>query len=190
VSIAARAFLITFSAFLLLIPAAAAAEPASAQLFATRATAQLFATRATALDGKAITLEGYKGKALIVNFWARWCGPCRKELPDLAALYEKYRDKGLIVLGVALEDADYRTSVSEFAAAYGVGYPVVLVGASSGVGLMRSLGNDKGGVPFTLTIAPDGRILTKKLGAMNAEEMESAAAALFGQPASRSALRN
>ncbi len=177
---------VLFSAFLFSAFASAAdsqqqMKQQAGQQTGQQAGAPLFVTRATALDGQPITLAGYKGKPLVVNFWARWCAPCRKEIPELAALHGKYREKGLTVLGLAVEDSDYRDSISEFAVAYRINYPVALIGAGSGVELMRALGNDKAGLPFTLVLAPDGRVVSKKLGAMTGEEMEAAAAVLFEQ---------
>ena len=75
------------------------------------------------LQGKAWSLKGLRGKVVLLNFWATWCPPCRKEMPDLEALYLKFKDQGLIVLAVSDEDA---AKVSPFLAERNITYPVLL----------------------------------------------------------------
>ena len=77
----------------------------------------------TDLQGKAWTLQSLKGKVVLVNFWATWCPPCRKEMPDLDALYQKYKDRGLIVLAISDEDA---AKVRPYIQEHNVSYPVLL----------------------------------------------------------------
>ena len=75
------------------------------------------------LEGKTWHLEDLKGKVVLVNFWATWCPPCRKEMPDLQALYDKYKDQGLVVLSISDEDA---AKVAPFIAERKISYPVLL----------------------------------------------------------------
>lgn len=75
------------------------------------------------LEGKAWHLADLRGKVVLVNFWATWCPPCRNEMPDLEALYEKYKDQGLVVLAVSDEEA---AKVAPFIAERKIGYPVLL----------------------------------------------------------------
>jgi peroxiredoxin len=77
----------------------------------------------TDLNGKNWTLKNLSGKIVLVNFWATWCPPCRKEMPDLDALYDRYKDRGLVILAISDEDAG---TVKPFIAAHSVGYPVLL----------------------------------------------------------------
>jgi peroxiredoxin len=77
----------------------------------------------TSLDGKQWTLRDLRGKVVLVNFWATWCPPCRKELPDLDALYKKFRDQGFVVLAISDEPPD---TVRSFLAKHKVAYPVLL----------------------------------------------------------------
>jgi len=77
----------------------------------------------TDLDGKSWTLRQLSGKVVLVNFWATWCPPCRKEMPDLDTIYGELRDKGLIILAISDED---RGKVAPFVAEHKVSYPVLL----------------------------------------------------------------
>jgi peroxiredoxin len=75
------------------------------------------------LQGKLWRLQDLRGKVVLVNFWATWCPPCRKEMPDIQALYDKYKDQGLVVLAISDEDA---AKVQPFIAEKKIGYPVLL----------------------------------------------------------------
>ena len=75
------------------------------------------------LNGKPWTLRGFKGKVVLLNFWATWCPPCRKEMPDLESLYKRFGPQGFVILGVSDEDAPV---VQKFIAQQGITYPVLL----------------------------------------------------------------
>ena len=77
----------------------------------------------TDLDGKSWTLQSLHGKVVLVNFWATWCPPCRKEMPDLDSLYSRFHDKGFVVLAISDEDA---AKVAPFVKQQNVRYPVLL----------------------------------------------------------------
>jgi peroxiredoxin len=77
----------------------------------------------TDLEGKSWTLSELRGKVVVVNFWATWCPPCRKEMPDLEALYNRFKSEGLVVLAISDEDA---AKVRPFSAEHQVTYPVLL----------------------------------------------------------------
>jgi thiol-disulfide isomerase/thioredoxin len=137
-------------------------------------TKALFATTLTDLNEQSQALAQYQGKPLIVNFWARWCGPCRTEIPELIKLRQHYKAKGLEVLGIAIEDK--AEPVRDFAKAYDMDYPILL-GKDKGLALMQSLGNTKMGLPFTIAIDRAGKIVTLKMGAIKGDELVVAATA-------------
>lgn len=131
----------------------------------------LFAATLAGTDDKPVALEGFRGKAMIVNFWARWCAPCRVEIPELIRIHDKHVKKGLLVIGIGLEDK--AESVRDFMKAYEMNYRVLLAG-DKGIELMQALGNSKAGLPFTVVVNRKGEIVASKLGAMTKAELEAA----------------
>jgi thiol-disulfide isomerase/thioredoxin len=128
----------------------------------------LWAATLTDLDGRAAPLKPVPGRPLVVNFWARWCGPCRVEIPELVAL--RQREPGVDVVGINIE-AD-PAPVRDFARAYEIDYPVRM--APDGLALMRALGNDKAGLPFTLVLDRQARIVVLRLGVLKREQLDAA----------------
>lgn len=117
------------------------------------------------IDGETLKLSDYKGKVIILDFWATWCPPCRKEIPDLIKLYDKYKDKGLIIIGISSEDTN---TLKEFSEDNGINYPI-------------ALGNQKvaeayGGIqyiPTTFVIDREGNIIKKHVGFTEYEVFEA-----------------
>jgi len=159
----------------LLFAVQAVSAGAAEQLSAT----PFFALSLPGIDRRPIALASFKGQPLVVNFWARWCAPCRQEIPDLAALHARYKERGLLVIGIAVEDAEQHEKVRDFARAYEMSYTALIGGVETSIELMRSLGNSKAGLPFTVVIDRDGRIRGSKLGAMSASEMDAAVRPIF-----------
>jgi thiol-disulfide isomerase/thioredoxin len=139
-------------------------------------SAPLFTATLSDMDDKPVALEKFKGKPLIVNFWARWCGPCRQEIPALAKLRNAQKKAGLEVIGIGLEDKP--EAVREFAKAYEMDYPVLLA-KDKGIPLMQALGNTKAGLPFTVVIDRSGKMVSKKLGVMHQADLDAAAEAVL-----------
>jgi thiol-disulfide isomerase/thioredoxin len=139
-------------------------------------TAALFSASLTGLDGQPVAMERFRGRPLIVNFWARWCAPCREEIPELVRLHATQGNDGIEVIGVAVEDQV--EGVRDFATANDMRYPVVLA-ARQGIPLMKALGNVQGGLPFTVYVGRDGQPLGSKLGIVRRADLEAAAQALL-----------
>lgn len=132
-------------------------------------SAALFAATLNDLDDKPVALERYKGKPLVVNFWARWCGPCRAEIPELIKFRATHKGK-IEVLGIGIEDkAD---SAKEFAKAYDMDYPV-FIAKEKGIPLMQAMANTKAGLPFTIFIDRNGQVIGKKLGLIRKADLDA-----------------
>ena len=135
----------------------------------------LFAATLYDFDNQATTLAAYQGKPLIVNFWARWCGPCKVEIPELVNLQK--RGTGVALLGLNIENNP--ASVRDFSVAYDVNYRVLLT-REPGLELMRNLGNQKTVLPFTVVLNRQGAVVATYLGAMTREKLDKAVALAMG----------
>lgn len=130
----------------------------------------VFAATLADFDGKPVPLAELKGKLVVLNFWATWCGPCRTEIPHLIEAQEKYAPRGVVFMGAAVEDnAD---SVRDFGKAYGINYIVVMAGKDQGIALLRALGNKIAGLPFTLVLDRQGNIVAVKRGIMTPARLQ------------------
>jgi thiol-disulfide isomerase/thioredoxin len=110
------------------------------------------------LDGKNVSLKDFANKVIVVDFWATWCGPCREEIPHLNELYENYRGKGLVVVGISM-DAEGPEVVKQFAKELRMEYPVVMGN--------ENVQQDFGGIvglPTTFVIDRKGNIVKKYTG--------------------------
>jgi len=119
-----------------------------------------------ALDGKTVHLSDFRGKAVLLNFWATWCQPCKIEMPWFAELQKQYGPQGLQIVGVAMDDASPK-EIAEFAQDLGVNYPI-LVGK-------EAVGDAYGGVQFlpaTFYIGRDGKVVDKVFGLKGRGEIE------------------
>lgn len=143
-------------------------------------TDAFFAAGFTGLEGEKVAMEQFRGRPLVVNFWARWCAPCREEIPELAKLRAAQAADGIEVVGVAIEEVSKREAVKAFAAEYAINYPVVLAGRE-GMGLMKALGNTSAGLPYTVYIGRDGKPVGSKLGLLRPAELEAAAQRLLAR---------
>lgn len=119
------------------------------------------------LDGKTFRLSDYRGKAVVLNFWATWCAPCKIEMPWFVELQKKYAAEGLQLVGVAMDDATPK-EIADFAKQMGVNYPI-LVGK-------EAVGQAYGGVPFmpeTFYIDRNGKIIDNAFGLKSRSEIEN-----------------
>jgi thiol-disulfide isomerase/thioredoxin len=114
-------------------------------------------------DGKEQPVEQWRGKVLVVNFWATWCEPCRDEMPRFMALQDQYGGKGLQFVGVAIDQAD---KVRRFTSEIQLNYPT-LVGGYGAIQLSKSFGNQLGALPFTVVVDRSGRVVHTQLGQLS-----------------------
>ncbi len=137
----------------------------------------LFASTLLTPNNKPIALAQYRGKPLVVNFWARWCPPCRAEIPELSAFQKAHRGQ-IEVLGIGLEEDP--EAVTAFMKQHKMDYAVFLSG-KQGTPLMQALGNKQGGLPYTLFIDRQGRVVGKKLGLLRSADLEKMTDLLLGR---------
>jgi thiol-disulfide isomerase/thioredoxin len=117
--------------------------------------------------GQAISLRELRGDLVLINFWATWCAPCRVEIPHLVALYQKYRARGLVILGVSVDDPVSR--LRPFVAELRISYPV-LVGAAQRE-FLESFGQLTG-FPTSVLISRDGKVCAQYVGLADTEQLE------------------
>ena len=120
-----------------------------------------------ASDGRLRQLTDWKGKPLLINFWATWCEPCRREIPLLVALRHERAAEHLEVVGIAIDSSD---AVHKYATARGIDYPL-LVGEQGGLAAASAFGMDTV-LPFSIFADSSGRIVTLKVGELHRDEAE------------------
>lgn len=121
------------------------------------------------LKGKLRDIREWDGKVIVLNFWATWCPPCRKELPAFIELQEKYGSQGLQFVGVAIDTAE---SVSDFSDTYGVNYPM-MVGELEAIEIGKQYGNRFGALPYTVIIDRTGKMVFVQRGELLKETAEN-----------------
>jgi thiol-disulfide isomerase/thioredoxin len=113
------------------------------------------------VDGKPHSLNEWRGKLLLVNFWASWCGPCREEMPLLDRTQQRLAAKGFQIVGIA---ADNVAATKEFLDQTPVDYPILIDDPEKDADLSALFGNDHNVLPYTVLIGRDGRILARRAG--------------------------
>ncbi len=127
-------------------------------------------------QGGTLRLRDLQGQPVLLNFWASWCGPCREEMPELVAAYERYQAQGLIIVGVNLQEADEK--VLEFAREFGMAFPLV-IDRTSQVGEVWRLGGPVKGIPTSYFIDASGVIRSLYYGPMQEEAIEDGLAKIL-----------
>ena len=138
------------------------------------AAASFWSARFDRPEGGELLASDFKGKPLLLNFWATWCPPCVKELPELAQFQREFKSQGWQVLGVAI---DSPSAVRDFLKKLPLDFSLGLAGLT-GTELTRTLGNRQGGLPFSVAFDAAGELIWRKLGATNLEELRQMAGKL------------
>jgi peroxiredoxin len=141
----------------------------------TRAAGPTCASKGTAnmnftlkdVNGADVKLTDYKGKVVLLNFWATWCGPCKLEIPEFVEAYERYRDRGLVILGVLSEDDPSPQELQTFMADFKMNYPVFREHQQ-----LAAANGELWALPTSFIIDRRGAICTKHMGAMSKEMLE------------------
>jgi peroxiredoxin len=141
-----------------------------------RSASSLFGVALPDTEGREQSIGQWKGKVLVVNFWATWCVPCREEMPEFVTAQREFGDRGVQFVGIAADDA---SKVKAFANELGLNYPA-LIGGYGAIELSRTMGNRVGALPFTLFIDRSGRIIRTHLGPVKREELRSIVGQLLG----------
>jgi thiol-disulfide isomerase/thioredoxin len=147
---------------------------ATAPAGVTGPVAELYKQTLPDANGASQALAQYKGKNMLVNFWAPWCGPCVQEMPELSALAAGEEGKKLQVIGIGI---DSPSNITEFSNKYKITYPVLVAGMS-GTELSRQFGNTGGGLPYTVLIGADGQVKKTYLGRLKFDELRKDLASL------------
>jgi len=119
--------------------------------------------------GQAQSLSQWKGKVLVVNFWATWCAPCREEMPEFVKAQRELGPKGLQFVGIAI---DQRDKVAEFVQELNVNYPA-LIGGFDVMELSRTLGNRLVALPFTVILDRNGHVAHTQLGPLKPGQLRA-----------------
>jgi thiol-disulfide isomerase/thioredoxin len=154
--------------------AAAAIALALGAYFGLRHEAPADATALLALSlpdaaGKEQSIGQWRGKVVVVNFWATWCAPCREEMPEFMRAQTELGARGLQFVGIAVDQAD---KVDQFAKELGLNYPT-LIGGYGAVELSKTLGNSLAALPFTIIVDRQGRVAHTQLGLLKPDQLRA-----------------
>lgn len=134
-----------------------------------QAVETLFQSRLPDPAGAELDLGKLRGKTVVVNFWAPWCGPCVEEMPELTALHEELKHRQVEFVGIGIDSV---ANIQQFTKKVPVSYPLAVAGFA-GTDLSRNFGNSAGGLPYTVVINPDGTVKYRKMGRVTADELRA-----------------
>jgi thiol-disulfide isomerase/thioredoxin len=120
-------------------------------------------------DGKSVETKEWRGKVLVVNFWASWCPPCVEEMPTLDKLQAEFKSQNVLFVGIGI---DSPSNIREFLEKTPVSYPIV-IGGLEGSNISKQMGNAQGALPYTVIINAQGKATSSKLGKISEEELRS-----------------
>ena len=160
----------------------AAAEPtevpsltsASAPTCKTAGANKLEAFTLKDMNGAQVHLADYKGKVVLLNFWATWCGPCKVEIPEFVQLYSQYKDRGFVILGVLANDTPSKDQLRAFMDEYKMAYPVMYSNDE-----IESAFGEVWALPTSFLIGRDGKVCAKQLGPATKDDVERSLKALL-----------
>ena len=132
-------------------------------------SAAIFNAQLPDLAGIRQPLSQWRGKVLIINFWATWCPPCQHEIPGFIELQKRYGPQGLQFVGIAIDE---KAKVQAFANKVGINYPI-LVSDLEGVALERASGDYSSEIPYTVVIDPQGKVIAAGAGEMSRREISN-----------------
>ena len=138
------------------------------------AVARLMQTSLPDANNQPHRLSDWKGKVLLVNFWAPWCPPCVEEMPELVGLQSEMTDKNLQIVGIGI---DSPSNIKQFSEKHHISFPLLVAGMQ-GTELSRELGNQAGGLPFTVLLDANGQVRQTYLGKLNMDKLRADLAAL------------
>ena len=130
---------------------------------------RLLRARLADVEGATRSLEQWRGRVLVVNYWATWCAPCREEIPVFVRLQERYGSRGLQFVGIAIDQPD---KVAEFAREFQINYPLLLGGVET-IELLRQVGNRAGVLPYTLVVDRKGNLVSREPGGLKEARLEN-----------------
>ncbi|MBN8441455.1 MAG: TlpA family protein disulfide reductase [Thauera sp.] len=142
--------------------------PATTHAVAQETIDTLFALRLPDTEGTVQPLAQWRGKVVVANFWATWCPPCRKEIPDFAAASRVFAGEPVQFVGLSIDDAD---KVRDFDKELGVPYPL-LIASPQVLALAKDFGNAAQALPFTVIFDRDGKVRHVKLGTLKRDDLE------------------
>ncbi len=119
------------------------------------------------LDGVPQSIAHWKGKVLVVNFWATWCPPCLEEIPIFVRLQRQMGGQGLQFVGIAIDERD---KVADFAHRNAINYPI-MIGQLDAIELSKQAGNDRGGLPYTLVLDRSGQVVSRHYGGLTEQTL-------------------
>lgn len=129
------------------------------------------------IQGENQVVSQWLGNVMVVNFWATWCTPCREEIPEFIEAQTKFRDQGLVFVGIAIDQVD---KVKMFSQEFDINYPV-LVGGLNTWSLLEAAGNRQSALPYTVVINRSGEIVETYLGRVNLKKLEKLVVPLLKQ---------
>jgi thiol-disulfide isomerase/thioredoxin len=138
--------------------------------------AELLGARFVDLEGRSRQLLEWRGRALLCNFWATWCAPCREEIPILVAAARHWASRGVEIVGIGIDSA---AKIREFAETYKIAY-ALLVADATAISLVHVLGNSAGGLPYTVALDRKGALVERHLGALSEERLRQVMERLVG----------